>query len=236
MKKTIKLAALVGTITVICTAFAACGTNKGIIEQNNTSKPAANNTTTTTTTKNETPAVNIVQGPEFTKIVLDKNTSTVSATPWKSSPGNKMSACITGKGSDAKEEGIAKIYCKDSSGNMWQFALSDIKKQNTPMYIEWWDDNNLLLVVGYGYGTVSLGGNLYLMNVDNGKTALIMDNKDKSGKVDAKQQIVSAVKDNNDIKYDVAVYEDNNMNKYHIENRVLSSYADTVKGIIAGLK
>lgn len=235
MKKKIKLTVLAGAIMVICVTFAACGSSQGTVKPDNSTKPAAN-TTTTTTNENETPAVNIVQGPGFTKTALAKNTKAAFATPWKTSPGNKLSACIEGKGPEAKEEGIAKIYFKDSTGNMWQLALSDNKKQNTPMHIEWWDDNNLLVVIGYGYGTVSLGGNLYLINVESGKTALLIENKDSSNKPDPKQQVISASRDNNDIKYEVAVYEDNTLNKYHIENRVLSSYGDKIKAMAAGLK
>lgn len=241
MKKSFKIAVIIGAFTIVCSTFTACGKNANSIKNNSsTSKPAANtennNNSSANTNQNTAPqnnevqAIELVKGPDFTKTVLDKNAKISAATAWKQSPGNKINVCLQGKGEEAREEGIAKVVCKDSSGNMWQLALSDTKKQNTPMYVDWWDDDNLLVVVGYGYGTVSVGGNLYLLNVESGKSAVLVDNKD------AKQQVVKASKSNKDIKYQLAVYEDSNMIKYNLQDKVLTSYEDALKNVIAGLK
>jgi hypothetical protein len=38
---------------------------------------------------------------------------------------------------------------------------------NIPKYAKWIDNTNIALIIGYGWGTISVGGNLFTYNLDN---------------------------------------------------------------------
>ncbi|MCL2109254.1 MAG: DUF4652 domain-containing protein [Oscillospiraceae bacterium] len=52
------------------------------------------------------------------------------------------------------------------------FGMHD---SNTPKRINWLDDENLLVIVGFNQGTVTRGGTLYYYNIVTGENALIVD-------------------------------------------------------------
>ena len=69
-----------------------------------------------------------------------------------------MEATIEGKGTYAKEEGIGTIFVKDLVNNkMYEFKLVDESKKQSPLYIEWYDNENLIIITGLGYGTLETG-------------------------------------------------------------------------------
>lgn len=155
--------------------------------------------------------------PKFSKKQLDKNVKVQFNTSWKSSENKTYSACIQGKGEDAAEEGVGKILVKNASGNISSFEISGNNKIS-PRNIEWADDENLLVVIGSSQGTISKGGNLYMINVNTGETSLVMQTPDK------KQQIMSSQKSGNNVNLKVTVYEDDNYNASHIENWIIYSF------------
>lgn len=53
--------------------------------------------------------------------------------------------------------------------------LDDVAFQHTPMRMTWLDDNILLVIVGYGYGTVARGGDVYYYDLGTGVNAKIID-------------------------------------------------------------
>jgi hypothetical protein len=162
--------------------------------------------------------------PSFKKTVLQKTVEPSFNTPIQTSPNKKFEATVEGKGDAAQEEGIAKLFIKDlTTGGRWTFEIvQDQQKgqQNTPKYVKWVDDNNLLVIVGLGHGTVTRGGILYLMNADTGKLV----NADIERKIDTSQgnkveiTKVPAIR-SNELDVEINIYEDDNLMKSHIEKR-----------------
>jgi hypothetical protein len=44
--------------------------------------------------------------------------------------------------------------------------VSPDENQNIPKYAIWLDDKTVALIIGFGWGTVSVGGNIYTINID----------------------------------------------------------------------
>ncbi|MDA8228339.1 MAG: DUF4652 domain-containing protein [Desulfitobacterium hafniense] len=71
----------------------------------------------------------------------------------------------------------AKIWTKLSIDqsvrfNMWN-KTGQVLDKYTPKKILWENDNSLLVIVGYAYGTVSPGGDLIRLNVDTGRAEMV---------------------------------------------------------------
>lgn len=49
---------------------------------------------------------------------------------------------------------------------------SDYTGSSTPKEVRWLDDQYLLLIIGYGYGHVNYGGDLYIYDIINGGVAI----------------------------------------------------------------
>jgi hypothetical protein len=160
---------------------------------------------------------NTNNAPEFSKQELAKSVKPQFSTPWEASSNETYTACIEGKGEEASEEGVGKILVKDNSGNNFSFQIENNSKIS-PRNIEWVDDENLLVVVGSSQGTVSKGGNLYMLNVKTGNDSVVLETSDK------KQQVMSSKKDKSNINLKVTVYEDDNYNKSNIENWTIYSF------------
>ena len=106
---------------------------------------------------------------------------------------------------------------KDTNNNITSFEILDNKKIS-PIFIEWADNKNLFVVIGSAQGTVSKGGNLYLLDVSTGKASSVLQTPDK------KQQIMTAKKVGDNINLKVNVYEDDNFDKSHIENWTIYAF------------
>lgn len=155
-------------------------------------------------------------GIEFTKKNLENNIKIDFNTPWKSSENGAYSASIEGKGEDAAEEGQGKIIIKEKD-KVNCFEIKDNPKKS-PRFIEWADNENLLVVIGSSTGTVSKGGNLYMLNVNTGKVYLVLKTPND------KQQIMSVNKNNNKLNLKVNIYDDDVYNKSHIEEWNINSF------------
>lgn len=60
----------------------------------------------------------------------------------------------------------------------------DYDKSDTAKVVKWLDDDRLLVIIGFGDGTVSKGGDLYLYNRLSNKTTLIKEVENKKEIVD----------------------------------------------------
>jgi hypothetical protein len=155
--------------------------------------------------------------PKLSKKQLAEGKKPTFNTTWKSSADESFSACIEGKGQEAAEEGVGKIFVKDANNTISSFEIVDNNKIS-PIYVEWLDNKNLFVIIGSAHGTVSKGGNLYLLNVSTGKMSSVLQPSDK------KQQIMTAKKSGNNISLKVNVYEDEAYNKSHTENWIIYSF------------
>lgn len=165
----------------------------------------------------------------FEKTFESSYTESNFHTPWKLSSDNKLSACVDGIGNNASEEGIGTILLKDNStSNVWRFKLKNNSEQNSIKFIQWYDNNNIFVIIGYGQGTLSPGGNVYLLNINDLKTTAIYE-ENSAGK----RQIISIDKSMSKINFKVLIYEDDNYLKSHIENwYISSSNIDFTKDIV----
>ncbi|AWI07285.1 DUF4652 domain-containing protein [Clostridium drakei] len=179
-------------------------------EQVNQKKQEAKPQTKSTNTKSSSTI-------KFAKEQLDKSEKPKFNTALKNSTNGTYEACIEGKGEEASEEGIGKIFVKNTNGNNFTYEVIGNSKVS-PRNIEWVDDENLLVVIGSSQGTVSKGGNLYMLNVSTGNVSTIIETSDK------KQQIMSSKKSGNNVILKVTVYEDDNYNKSNIENWTIYSF------------
>lgn len=89
------------------------------------------------------------------------------------SPDNKSIAYIT----PFEWEAIGELYIYDMEHGWSREAIKreDIGNQNSIKAAKWLDDRYILTIIGFGYGTVSVGGDLYLYDTENKKLELIID-------------------------------------------------------------
>ena len=161
-------------------------------------------------------------GIKFSKKELDNTSQMKFNTPWKNSAGGSYSACIEGKGNSAQEEGQGSIIVK-SGEKIYSFEIES-STEISPRYLEWADNKNIFVIIGSSHGTVSKGGDLYMLNVDSNEVALLIKTPSK------KQQIMSAQKSGNNINLKVNVYDDDAYNKSHVENWVIDSFNTSLEG------
>ena len=110
---------------------------------------------------------------------------------WKVTSDNKYSALLDGKGEmlnkenileGVREEGPSVIVVKDNkTKGLVNITLSSENNQYTPTYIEWTNDGKLMVIVGLAYGTLVRGGDIYLLDIDTGKSALIYKSNTEIG-------------------------------------------------------
>jgi hypothetical protein len=154
--------------------------------------------------------------PKFIKSSADSKADNKFGTPWKASPSGKLQASVDGKGPSAGEEGIAQILINDlQSNSKWLLVLTENERQFTPKFVEWIDEENLLVIVGYSQGTVSLGGEVFIVNINTGSTDLVY------GVTSNREEVVSFKKGNNVLDLQVVVYTDDNMSQYKTEQRII---------------
>jgi hypothetical protein len=159
--------------------------------------------------------------PKFIITPADPKTGIKFGTPWKASPNGKVEVSIDGKGPTAGEEGIAQLLINDkASNNKWILSLTENVKQYTPKFVEWLNEENLLVIIGYSHGTVSPGGEIFKVNINTGSTELVY------GLPSNREQVVSFKKGNNELSLQVVVYTDDNMNEYKTEQRTISYKMD----------
>ncbi|MHC6178417.1 DUF4652 domain-containing protein [Clostridium sp. JNZ X4-2] len=170
------------------------------------------------------PAAKDSGGLSFLKKELTSDTQVSFSTPWKSSEDGTYSACIEGKGSEALEEGQGRIIVK-SGQKVYSFEIEN-NTEISPKYLEWVDNENILVVIGGSQGTVAKGGDLYMLNVNKDEAALLIKTPSK------KQQIMSAQKNENDINLKVDVYDDDMYNKSHVEDWIIHSFNTNLNGKI----
>jgi hypothetical protein len=163
----------------------------------------------------------------FEKKSLDKQYKPSNNTPWEYSETKKFSATVEGRGKTSKDEGVATIVVKEQkTGEQWAFSLLENEiQQMSPRFIHWVDDENLLVIVGLANGHASLGGQLYMLNINSLETT----NADRENKANLQNGSVimkvasTKILSNKqlEITVEVSVYDDDIKNNYHVENRTI---------------
>lgn len=208
---------LLGFLTPMATKYLGSGANKESAsiqtKQATDVAKSSKNESTESIVNNE--AANItsdakIQGREkidkydMTKVPMDTKIEFNST--WKIA--KNLEATIEGKGNNAQEEGIGTIFIKDKDSNtMYKYAIKDDGKQSSPLSINWYDDDNLIVVNGLGYGTLINGVEAQLINVKTGEEYLVYKVQGSN------ERIKSVVIEGNQLKITKAMYDDA-MNSY----------------------
>ncbi|WP_434282580.1 DUF4652 domain-containing protein [Clostridium botulinum] len=245
MLKNKKIALILITLIIFSFSIGCTKENKSSVEntkQEEQKVESNNNDKEEKDKKNNTEAKNeekkaekeVSEKTNFSKVekeeIVDKKFQGENNTEWKESEQKNYSAIVEGKGNNGEEEGIGKVYLKENNTNkLWLLKINEIKDQKSPKFLYWIDDENLLVIIGHGYGTVSKGGNLYCINVKNDTITPVYEAKDN------KHEVISAekVKDNlgkTSLILTLNVYEDDNFIKSHKEKITISN--DKVKEFI----
>ena len=149
----------------------------------------------------------------------ERKEAVIFARPWSELAGTKLKATVDGRGDKAQEQGDGTIVVMNAETNkMYELYLVDNQAQYAPTFVTWFDSNNLLAVINYSQGRVTHGGDLYLLNLNTLKATAIYETYDYN------EQITRAefTKGKGILNLEVVVYEDDFMNNYRTENRVIT--------------
>lgn len=210
-----KLAIGFASITILgVVAFSGCSINKtkepvkNISSSTQKQSENSNKTHTIDTTLSQL-KYDIASIPSNTKIELN--------TPWEHSPLGKFNATIEGKGEKTQEEGYSHIIIKDErTGEIKKLTLvNEEKNQLTTKDLEWIDENNMFIIMGFPFGTVSMGGKIYKVNIISGEASLYVNT------TSSREEFISVHKSADNFTFDKYVYDDNNFTKGHTESGIL---------------
>lgn len=107
------------------------------------------------------------------------------ATPFKKIPNTNYEVSLVGKGENAQEEGKASILI-NKQGRYFQYIFNGkTNNQLTPLKVVDGYDNNLIVLVGNGWGSMQSARYIFSLDVENGITTLLYSS-DKDYISDAK--------------------------------------------------
>jgi len=177
---------------------------------------------TTTTTKTNASKQNTLSSSALITKEKDKYIPNSPST-WKLSPSSQYQVTIDGRGEESAEEGQGTIVVENKKTlHSTLYSLPEtIGHSLTPKYVEWKDDHILYVIIGYPYGTISKGGNLYELNIDTYSITPVIVN------LPEKEEIISVYKNSTNIfMYKKNVYEDDNFTKSHIVEGIVPKLQD----------
>lgn len=143
---------------------------------------------------------------------------------WSTSTDRKFSALIEGQNKEGTEEGIHPIILKENDAEkLYKFSFKDASIQYSPKRLRWLDEKNLLVTIGYGFGTITKGGDLFVVNIDTGNTYSVYKTQDDKKEI-VDVDIILDNKNKAQLKLKLNVYEDENYTKSHIEERSIEDF------------
>lgn len=140
---------------------------------------------------------------------------------WVPSPNGGLRATIEGLGEQAGEEGIGtlvieNIETKDSL--IFKLLEAEQNSQYTPKDVAWIDEQRLFVIIGYGYGMVTAGGKLYMLDIEKNEVKPIITD------LTNKEEVMSVkVNEDGTFTYQLHVYDTDAMesSESHIEEETL---------------
>ena len=114
---------------------------------------------------------------------------------------------------------VGNLYVKsNNTDEINQLTHYPPTRSNTPKALTWFDDTLLLVIEGYAWGTCTVGGSLFLVNVRDGRFYGIFQPP-------VSQEVAEVSKLNNNIILRIASWDDNYM-EYDLSTKVMP--ADSV--------
>lgn len=200
--------------------------NNSITTKETQLKGAEKSTGEGTTKMSTADSKNQIYIPIFKRVQSERDPEKGMATSPKLSPNGKLQAQLDGRGISAGDEGVADIFILDEKKEKWRLQLVDNDINFTPMYLEWMDNENVLVTMGLSTGHATYGGSVYVVNVSSGKVFLVYE-------VDSnKEQVANIKKLDNAIKLTVKVFTDDIKNATRDEERILNFTMITDKNSI----
>jgi len=147
---------------------------------------------------------------EFKKDIITELPNLSYELKWKNSiDGKKAAAIDTVIGGDV-DFGIHIIYIKNiNSKEITKYEVINNERQFTPRNIEWMDNDHLIIVAGFGYGTIEYGSEVYSLNINSGELTTLYQIKDK------KYQILDFKVVGKDLILELIIYNDDTYNSFH---------------------
>lgn len=81
------------------------------------------------------------------------------------SPNNQMAIYIN----PLEWECLGSLYLYNLQNGYIEEIISPDEDQNIPKYAIWIDNNNIAVIIGYGFGTVQVGGNVFIYHIPSAK-------------------------------------------------------------------
>lgn len=141
---------------------------------------------------------------------VDRETEPNDPNPWIPSPNGDKEVMLEGYG---EFESVGTIVLKDSKSNTFENIELNHGRQWTPKKIEWYDNESLLMIIGYVHGTVTRGGDVYHLNLNTLELTPVIE-------VSVKEDVADFTIEGNQLIYDVFIH-DEDYNSGHLETRKL---------------
>lgn len=137
--------------------------------------------------------------PSGEKMVLSDD---FPSKPYKS-PNGKYVSYI----SPFEWECLGSLYLIDLETGEKSTLIAPDKNSNIPKAIAWLDDYNLAVIIGFGYGTVAIGGNIFILSLTDNRLSKLTNYK-------MNVQVTNIKKDGPFLKFKGIKYTDEIYNKY----------------------
>lgn len=104
-------------------------------------------------------------------------------------------------------ECLGSLYLYDLLTGENKELIKPDDKHYIPKKVIWLDNHNLAVIIGFGYGTVAIGGNVFVYNLDTGQ-------KKPLTKYDERTQVTDIVLKDDVLELEGIKYIDDNFNKF----------------------
>ncbi|MCT4598684.1 MAG: DUF4652 domain-containing protein [Vallitalea sp.] len=110
----------------------------------------------------------------------------------------------------------------DAPGELYLYKFKDNKKiklldnndgNDTPKAVKWLDNKKLIVITGYGHGTVKMGGKVQICNIDNKKITPILIPNDMS-------EYRKITKNGDSYEFELITWKDDSYNEYDTEIKI----------------
>lgn len=125
--------------------------------------------------------------------------------PWVPSPSGTRRATVDGLGEQVIEEGIGTLVIENMETKdslIFKMLEEEPRSQYTPKKVAWIDESRLFVIIGFGYGTVSMGGKLYVLDIEKNEVIPIITD------LTSREEVMSVkVNDDGTFTYQLHVYD-----------------------------
>lgn len=157
----------------------------------------------------ETPIMNETETSNYYNFISIDPTDSVNSdfkTPFKKIDTTIYEASIVGRGTNGKEEGISTVLIKNTKTNSYSEFKLDTNTSSTAINVTCGTDDTIFITVGYAYGRLTHGGDLYSLNLKTQETKLV------ASAFHSKEQIVDAKLNDNELTLTCYAFDDDFMN------------------------